>query len=625
MSLTGLRRLPVGVKFAVAALIIVVTLIALAVFAVRGVEDTKTAGTGIQAELAEAGGSFEEYRRVAALRDTATAAALARGAERTELQDEVKSEIAELTTYFGDLREEVASEGTGSQVGEEVKLATALEETFGGLAAALTQLATADDAPSFMAAAPRATVAFEAYSEANTKLTNVHFSEGASSVEVAEDAGATAKREVLIVAIVGGLAALIVLGLLSRSIVGRVKRYSCFADRVAQRDLDDRLETNGRDELDDLAASLNSMVDGLDEVAGAAGRVADGDLTVALQPRSNRDGLAVSFGGMVGSLRELVSEVRGSSSQLASASRDMAEVSEDAGRAIAEIASAIDTVATGAERQVQVVGGAARSTTEVVSMSRTGAEDARATTEAVDEARAVAAQGTGAVDEVTAAMAAVRDNSTRATGAIRELGAKSERIGGIVETITGIAEQTNLLALNAAIEAARAGEQGRGFAVVADEVRKLAEESQTAAASIAELISEIQAETGRAVEVVEQGAQRTEDGAATVDRARDAFVQIESAVATVGDRIAAISEAIAAVDQQASQVEADMGEVASVAEESSASTQQVAASAQQTSTSTQQITSAAGELSATAARLEELIDRFTLESDDLTAEAPAAS
>ena len=87
--------------------------------------------------------------------------------------------------------------------------------------------------------------------------------------------------------------------------------------------------------------------------------------------------------------------------------------------------------------------------------------------------------------------------------AIRGLGDKSERIGGIVDTITGIAEQTNLLALNAAIEAARAGEQGRGFAVVAEEVRKLAEESQQAAGQIAGLIGEIQAETEHAVEVVD--------------------------------------------------------------------------------------------------------------------------
>ena len=95
---------------------------------------------------------------------------------------------------------------------------------------------------------------------------------------------------------------------------------------------------------------------------------------------------------------------------------------------------------------------------------------------------------------------------------MHQLANKSEQIGGIIETITGIAGQTNLLALNAAIEAARAGEQGRGFAVVAEEVRKLAEDSQRAAATIADLVQEIQAETNQAVFVVEAGAERTERG-----------------------------------------------------------------------------------------------------------------
>ncbi len=106
-------------------------------------------------------------------------------------------------------------------------------------------------------------------------------------------------------------------------------------------------------------------------------------------------------------------------------------------------------------------------------------------------------------------MQAVRDSSAQTSEAIRSLGEKSDQIGGIVETITGIAAQTNLLALNAAIDAARAGEHRRGFAVVAEEVRHLAEESQQAAATIAEPIEQIQQETARAVQVVEVGAEQT--------------------------------------------------------------------------------------------------------------------
>src|SRR5207248_8672789 len=120
-----------------------------------------------------------------------------------------------------------------------------------------------------------------------------------------------------------------------------------------------------------------------------------------------------------------------------------------------------------------------------------------------------------------AAMGTVAESSRDVTEAIRGLSGKSSQIGGIVETITGIAGQTNLLALNAAIEAARAGEQGRGFAVVAEEVRKLAEESQSAAATIAQLVSEIQAGTQATVHKVEQAGRLTEESAGLASGARD--------------------------------------------------------------------------------------------------------
>jgi len=311
-------------------------------------------------------------------------------------------------------------------------------------------------------------------------------------------------------------------------------------------------------------------------------------------------------------LGQLVGNVSTSAQTLSAASQQMATTSEEAGRAVGEIASAVGEVAQGAERQVRAVEQAKLATEEVASASGLSASNAQETAAAALSAREVAEQGAGAVTQASEAMSAVRDSSLHATQAIRELGAKSGQIEGIVATITGIAEQTNLLALNAAIEAARAGEQGRGFAVVAEEVRKLAEESQSAAASIATLIGEIQGETAKAVEVVEDGARRTEDGVATVEQARESFLALGDSVADMNGRVEQIAAAIQQIASSSQQVQADMAEVAAVAEQSSASSEQVSASTQQTSASTQQIAASAQELARTAEELERLVGQFSL-------------
>jgi methyl-accepting chemotaxis protein len=311
-------------------------------------------------------------------------------------------------------------------------------------------------------------------------------------------------------------------------------------------------------------------------------------------------------------LGALVGNVSSSAQTLSAASQQMATTSEEAGRAVGEIAAAVGEVAQGAERQVRAVEQAKLATEEVATASSAGAQNAQETAEAAVAARTVAEQGAGAVAQASEAMGAVRDSSLHATQAIRELGAKSEQIEGIVATITGIAEQTNLLALNAAIEAARAGEQGRGFAVVAEEVRKLAEESQSAAGSIAGLIGEIQAETAKAVEVVEDGARRTEEGVATVEQARESFLALGASVQDMNGRVEQIAAAIEQIASSSQQVQSDMTEVAAVAEQSSASSQQVSASTQQTSASTQQIAASAQELARTAEELERLVGQFSL-------------
>jgi methyl-accepting chemotaxis protein len=417
--------------------------------------------------------------------------------------------------------------------------------------------------------------------------------------------------------LIGGVLLALLLGVtasivLVRSIERPIRRVAEAARAIAGGDVQQHLEVTTRDEIGQMTESFTGMVSYLEGMTGAAERVARGDLTVDVTPISERDALGTAIAAMIVSLRELVGNVAGAAASLTDASAHMAGTSEGTGRAVQEIASAVGEVARGAERQVRAIDGARTVTEEMARATSAGARHVEETAETAQRAREIAAEGARTIADATSAMQAVRESSAQISEAIRDLGAKSDRIGGIVDTITGIAQQTNLLALNAAIEAARAGEQGRGFAVVAEEVRKLAEESQRAAGSIAGLVGEIQSETSRVVGVVEDGARRTDSGADTVEQARSAFEQIGGSVQEMSSRVEHIAAAIQQIAASSQRMQADIGEVAAVAEQSSASAQQVSASTQETSASAQEIASSAVQLAQTAAELHRLVGRFAV-------------
>ncbi|MFY9427622.1 MAG: methyl-accepting chemotaxis protein, partial [bacterium] len=212
------------------------------------------------------------------------------------------------------------------------------------------------------------------------------------------------------------------------------------------------------------------------------------------------------------------------------------------------------------------------------------------------------------VDQIEVANSSIQD----ATGVIRDLGTRSEEIGNIVGVITAIAEQTNLLALNAAIEAARAGEQGRGFAVVADEVRKLAEQSADAAKQIGGLIKETQEDIDKAISVMGSGAKELASGTSQVQAVADSFQDILAAVRRVTERMQEVSAATEEIASGTERVVTTIEEISEISKGSAVGTQNVGALTEEQTASMEEIAAAAQQLNQMAGDLERLLGRFKL-------------
>jgi len=348
-------------------------------------------------------------------------------------------------------------------------------------------------------------------------------------------------------------------------------------------------------------------------VTQTARRVAEGDLRVEEVPVRGKDEigqLSAAVNDMVGNLRGLIGQAGDTAAQVAAASEELSANTDQATRAAEQITLTIQDVATGAEQQLS---GATESATAIHQMaaslqriSGTTEDVAAASRATADEAE----QGTHSIRRAEGQMgqiaAVVRDSADD----VKRLEARSQEIDQIVSVITGIAEQTNLLALNAAIEAARAGEQGRGFAVVADEVRKLAEQSGASAGQIAELIRLIQSDTARAVNAMSQVTREVESGTEIVHEAGIAFKNIVTAARTVAARIEQVNLASSEIASTSDMVSDAVGQVTRIAQDSSESAQNVAAASEQQLASVEEIAASAESLSEMAHDLQQVVGKF---------------
>lgn len=350
-------------------------------------------------------------------------------------------------------------------------------------------------------------------------------------------------------------------------------------------------------------------------VVAVADRIADGDLMDrSLHYKGNDEigDLVKSFQTMTERLRNLILQVSRSVEQVASSSQQLTAIAEQSAQASSQVAGSVAQVAGGAANQVSA---AEHSVAVVADMSK--AIHHIATTAGnvslhSDDAAKAAVAGSETVSQATGQMQTITETVNKSAQVVQNLGISSQQIGEIVDVITGIAGQTNLLALNAAIEAARAGEAGRGFAVVADEVRKLAEQSQEAAQKIADIIRSIQAETGVAVKVMNEGASEVEQGTQSIAATGEKFNHIVTLVQSLHHQIQEISAATQQLSASSDEVVTSVNGVKSIAADTASNTQNISAVTEEQSASMEEIASSSQALSLMAADLQAAIGKFKL-------------
>jgi len=345
------------------------------------------------------------------------------------------------------------------------------------------------------------------------------------------------------------------------------------------------------------------------------GEIAQGNFSIDvpdehLQLENESGALARAFDKMNQSMRGLIKQLANTSEQLAASSEALTASAEQSAQASNQVAGSITEVAQGSEKQVQLVS----STTEIVSQMSKGiqqaAENAAVVSESAEKTARAANDGEDAIEKTVNQMSIIEQKTSDTANVIGELEEKSKQIGQILETISNIAGQTNLLALNAAIEAARAGEQGRGFAVVADEVRRLAEQSQEAARQIADLIGEVQQKTNNAVIFMNEGRKEVNTGTEVVTIAGQSFREILKMIREISNQIHEISAAIEQVSSGSQHVVNAVQEIDKESKNTAEQTQTVSAATEEQSASIEEIASSSQALAKMAEELQTAIHQF---------------
>ncbi|MCT6923747.1 methyl-accepting chemotaxis protein [Metasolibacillus sp.] len=357
---------------------------------------------------------------------------------------------------------------------------------------------------------------------------------------------------------------------------------------------------------------IRSIVSPIKELQENALKISEGDLTthIDIHTKDEIGQLAEAFVSMKLSLKELLQQLEQSVQQVQSSAQNLATNTAENIAASEQVTDAMQEVASSTERQTTGIEQNAISIEEVAKGIVEVTDSTMQVSDLSGHAMQLADEGGQSVQQTVQQMKSIHTSVVQSDETINSLYARTKEIGSILEIITAISDQTNLLALNAAIEAARAGEHGKGFAVVADEVRKLAEQSLQSTNQISELIAAIQQDTAQSVQSMSRATSDVEHGLQLTAQASDKFASIVESLQEIAPKIEGISAASEEISAVVEEVSATALELSDHAKSNAAASEEVAASTEQTLASMHEMAAAANKLQEMADELRSYMEKF---------------